>query len=141
MRRLTSQKSLLRRMGNWLNQSNSDFASLLTLADRSTKLADSDSSRLAVFRMFSNGAKTNRDDWVYDFDQANLREKVTFFTGVYNSLLDRDETSFDPAIKWSSTLRDRFQRKERIVYNDAKRIESLYRPFVVMQHFTDATLH
>ena len=126
---------------NWLNQSDSDFSSLLPLADRSTKLADSDSSRLAVFRMFSNGAKSNRDEWVYDFDPDNLREKASFFTGVYNGLLDRDETSFDPAIKWSSTLRDRFQRKERIVYNDAKRIESLYRPFVVMQHFTDAALN
>ena len=126
---------------NWFNQSNSDFDNLMLLADRQIKSTRTTDGRYAVFDLFSNGAKTNRDEWVYDFDVTNLRDKVLFFTDVYNGLLDSDEKSYDPTIKWSSTLRDRFHRNERIVYNDANRIESLYRPFVVMQHFTDVALN
>ena len=95
----------------------------------------------AVFDLFSNGAKTNRDEWVYDFNVTNLRSKALYFADVYNGLLSSDGESYDPAIKWSSTLRDRFHRNERIVYNDAKRIESLYRPFVVLHHYTDVALN
>ena len=126
---------------NWLNQSSSDFGNLMPLADRQTKFAKAAGDEQAVFGLFTNGAKTNRDEWVYDFDVANLRGKVLFFTDIYNGLLDSDKKSYDPAIKWSSTLRDRFHRNERIVYNDANRIESLYRPFIVMHHFTDVALN
>ena len=127
--------------GQWLNQSNNDFPNLMPLADRQTKFAKSVDDEQSVFDLFSNGAKTNRDEWVYDFGLANLRDKVLFFTDVYNGLLDRNEKEYDPTIKWSSTLRDRFHRGERIVYNDANRIESLYRPFVLMHHFTDVALN
>ncbi len=126
---------------NWLNQSNPHFDNLMPLVDRQTKRAKTPGDGRAVFDMFSNGAKTNRDEWVYDFSLANLRDKILFFTDVYNGLLDRDEKEYDPTIKWSSTLRDRFHRSERIVYNDANRIESVYRPFVLMHHFTDMALN
>ena len=126
---------------NWLNQSNSDFASLLTLANPETKFAKRVADQRAVFKLFSNSVKSNRDEWVYDFDVTNLHGKVLFFADVYNKLLDDGDESYDPAIKWSSTLRDRFHRNEPIVYNDANRIESLYRPFVVMHHFADVALN
>ncbi len=126
---------------NWLNQSNSDFDNLIPLANKETKFAKSASDEQAVFGLFANGAKTNRDEWVYDFDATNLRNKALFFADVYNNLLDKGEILLDPTIKWSSTLRDKFQREERIVYNDANRIESLYRPFVVTHHFADVALN
>ena len=126
---------------NWFNQSNSDFYNLIPLTDRQIKPTRATDGRDAVFDLFSNGAKTNRDEWVYDFGLANLRDKVLFFTDVYNGVLDRNEKEYDPTIKWSSTLRDRFHRGERIVYNDANHIESLYRPFVLMHHFTDLALN
>ena len=127
----------------WLNQSVNRyrFRQLMPLADKQAKFARTADDERAVFSLFANGAKSNRDEWVYDFDVNNLRGKALFFTDVYNGLLDSGDKSYDPAIKWSSTLRDRFHRNQRIVYNDAKRIESLYRPFVVMHHFTDAALN
>jgi predicted helicase len=129
--------------GQWLNQSVNRyrFRQLMPLADKQAKLARNPGNDRAVFGLFANGAKSNRDEWVYDFDVNNLRRKALFFTDVYNGLLDSGEESYDPAIKWSSTLRDRLHRNERIIYNDARRIESLYRPFVLMHHFTDAALN
>ena len=109
----------------------------MTLADRQTKFAKAADDEQALFGLFTSGAKTNRDDWVFDFGIRNLRDKAFFFADTYNGLLDNSDNSYDPAIKWSSTLRDRFHRNERMVYNDANRIESLYRPFVLMHHFAD----
>ena len=46
--------------GNWLNQSNSDFSSLMPLADRQTKLAKSTNDEQAVFGLYSLGGVVKR---------------------------------------------------------------------------------
>ena len=56
----------------WLDQSNSGFEALLPLANRETKLAKSPAAEQAVFGLYSMGVVTNRDEWVYDFDQGQL---------------------------------------------------------------------
>ena len=52
---------------NWLNHSNSDFAELMPLANRQTKLAKSAYDEQAVFGLYSVGISTNRDEWVLRF--------------------------------------------------------------------------
>ena len=126
---------------NWLNHTSNRFAGLMPIASKQTKFAKSADEEKAVFVLFSNGAKSNRDAWVYDFDADNLRRKVRFFANVYNGLLDRGETKYDPAIKWSRDLRNEFHRGKRIVYNDANLIQTLFRPFVVKHHFADFTMN
>ena len=126
---------------NWLNQSNSDFANLMPLANRQTKFARATDDGQAVFGLFTNAMKSNRDDWVFDFDVHNLRDKALFFADTYNEFLDNDAKSYDPIIKWSSTLQERFRRGERIVYNDANRIQTLFRPFVVKHHFAEVAMN
>ncbi len=125
----------------WLNQSDSNFEQLLSLANRETKFAKTVVDEQAVFGLFTNAVKSNRDDWVYDFEIANLRNKALFFADTYNEALDNKDESYNPVIKWSSTLRDIFQRGERLVYNDGNRIQSLYRPFVLKWHLADITLN
>ena len=126
---------------NWLNQSNPRFAKLMPLADKRTKFAKSNAGEQAVFRMFTPAIKSNRDDWVYDFDTPNLRNKALFFSDVYNELIDKDDETYPSTIKWSRDLRNEFLRGRRIVYNDANRIEALYRPFVVKEFFADFTMN
>ena len=126
---------------NWLNKSNPDFAKLMPLVNRQTKFAKDVLQENAVFKLFSPGVKTDRDEWVYDFDVHNIREKALFFTDTYNKLLDNNDRSYPSVIKWSSTLRDIFKRGERIIYNDAKRIQSLYRPFTIKHHFAETAMN
>ena len=78
---------------------------------------------------------------MYDFAVANLRNKALFFADTYNDFVDSGNESYDPVIKWSSTLRDRFQRGERIVYNDGNRIPSLFRPFVAKWHLAEVMMN
>ena len=126
---------------DWLNQSNTNFASLMPLADRQTKLAKTAADEQAVFKLSALGVNTARDEWVYDFTVRNLRDKALFFADSYNELLDKQDSSYDTIIKWSRDLRNEFQRGRRITYNDANRLESLYRPFVLKHHFADFVMN
>ena len=126
---------------DWLTQSQSGFARLIPLATRATKFAKKPDDEQAIFGLFTSGVNTDRDEWVFDFDIGNLRNKVLFFSDVYNSLLDADDDSYDPAIKWSRDLRNEFKRGKRIVYNEAHRVRSLYRPLVIKHHFADFTMN
>ena len=126
---------------NWLNQTNPRFAKLMPLADKRTKFAKSNADEQAVFNLFIPAIKSNRNDWVYDFDIPNLRNKALFFSDVYNELIDKDDETYPSTIKWSRDLRNEFLRGRRIVYNDANRIQSLYRPFVIKHHFADFTMN
>ena len=126
---------------DWLNQPDSDFNKLVPLADRPTKLATGASDKRAVFGLYSMGVATNRDAWVYDFDVRTLRDKALFLADTYNEFLDNSDESYDPVIKWSRDLRNEFRRGKRIVYSEANRIQSVYRPFVVRHHFVDFTMN
>ena len=126
---------------NWLNQSNPDFERLMPLADKQTKFAKSDAQEQAVFGLYAMGISSNRDEWTYDFDVSNLRSKALWFSDAYNHLLDAEDNSYPTTIKWSRDLRNEFLRGRRIFYNDAQRIQTLYRPFVVKHHFADFTMN
>ena len=130
-------------LGQWLGQSvrRYEFQRLMPLANRETKFAKTAADEQAIFGLFSNGVKTNRDEWVYDFDVANLRSKALFFADEYNGFLDAGDQSYKPVIKWSRDLRNEFQRGRRIIYSEANRIQSLYRPFVAKHHFADFTMN
>ena len=78
---------------------------------------------------------------MFDFDIGSLRAKALFFADTYNALLDAKDESYDPSIKWSRDLRNEFKRGRRIVYSDAKRVRSLYRPFALKHHFADFTMN
>ena len=126
---------------NWLGQSKSNFNDLLSLANPQNKRGDAPGEETAVFRLYSNGAKTNRDEWVYDFDVANLRAKALFFADTYNKQLEDGDEVYNPAIKWSRDLRNEFRRGRSIIYTESNRIRSLYRPFVALHHFADFTMN
>ena len=69
---------------DWINQSDNDFSHLLSLADKKTKLAKSKESEKSVFKIFYLGISTNRDEWVYHFNQMNLETKIQFFIDEYD---------------------------------------------------------
>ena len=127
--------------GNWLEKSNPDYERLLPLAGRQTKYAKSDAEEQAVFGLYMPGVNSGRDDWVYDFDVPNLRDKALFFADQYAEQIDGGGDISNSAIKWSRDLRNEFKRGRRIVYNDAHRIQTLYRPFVAKHHFANITMN
>ena len=125
----------------WLNQSGNGFENLTPLSGKKSNVNRDAAEENAVFVLVSPGVKTDRDEWVYDFDVANLRGKALFFADVYNQLMDNGDASYSQVIKWSRDLRNEFHRGKQIIYSEANRIQSLYRPFVVKHHFADPTMN
>ncbi len=70
---------------NWLNLTTNDFDSLLPIASRTAKTMKVAGKERAVFKLFSLGVVTARDDWMYDFDVNALAIKTKFLIETYNA--------------------------------------------------------
>ena len=97
----------------------------------------------AIFKTYSNGVKTNRDAWAYNFNRNALTQNMVGMIGSYNAevarwgqQLGRDANlddfleSDDAKIKWSSTLKQKLQSGQTTEFSEAKIRQSVYRPFV-----------
>ena len=120
---------------NWLDQSDSDFEELVSLANRETKLAKSVASEQAVFGLFSLGVVTNRDEWAYDFDDHTLGAKVRALIHSYEETRakhggrDVDDATLGTVIKWTRDLK-RQLRSDAPIHFDRNRVrKTLYRPY------------
>ncbi|EJB57576.1 hypothetical protein HPHPH30_0860 [Helicobacter pylori Hp H-30] len=80
--------------GDWINQRNDDFEKLIPLK-RDTKLKIFD----AIFDLNSNGVKTNRDPWVYNFSPNALKQSVQNCIDTYNADLKRFNERYREAFK------------------------------------------
>jgi predicted helicase len=135
--------------GNWINLTDNDFESLLPLCSKQVKLGR---EQEAIFKLFSNGVSTNRDEWVYDFSKKNLTKKMKFFMKEYNSEVSRwaefkKENKYEDIkeesnpvidtfvhdrnlIKWSKMIkRDKLRKGKRGKFDKNDIIKALYRPF------------
>ena len=124
----------------WLNQSKSDFDQLLPLANRETKFAKFVSEQRAVFKLYSLGVVTARDDWSFDFDKSALTEKVKFFCKIYRDELQRLQAEKPQAasigdwvnrsIKWTAELETHLVKEHPLRFDQNNVVASLYRPYV-----------
>ncbi|MCB9033227.1 MAG: DNA methyltransferase [Chitinophagales bacterium] len=120
---------------NWINIADNDFDTLLPLADKAVKQGK---SKKALFELFSLGVVTARDEWVYDFKEENIIDKVNFLIDVYNQGLekhkgkDKDDIKnlVDYSIKWTRAVKNDLSKGKKYFYDDKLIIDSLYRPFI-----------
>jgi predicted helicase len=114
--------------GNWINQTNNDFDTLLPLASKAAKATDKRFAEKVLFKLFSLGVSTNRDEWIYDLDRGKLEEKVHLLLGEYAR---HGQTSdvFDTAIKWSETLKRRAAAGQSEPFDKSLIRRAVYRPF------------
>ena len=112
--------------GNWINQTDNDFDSFLALVDKEVKAGRSEE---AVFKLFSRGVATQRDEWVYDFSQNSLIEKVKYLVDAYMERLTQGTTR-ELNIKWDRETTKYIERSISKVFEANQIIKSVYRPYV-----------
>jgi predicted helicase len=132
---------------DWLNQATkNDWETFIPLA---IKDKGQPTSLQSIFNLFSLGIATNRDEWVYDFDQSNLASKIRFFYRVYSAEHDRWEKSdkktpvndfVDRTIKWTSELEAHLAKGTRLTFNSARLRTAMYRPFVKESLYYDRVI-
>ncbi len=104
-----------------------------------------------IFRRYSTGAKSNRDEIVYGFDRVALCARVEAFAEHYNREVDRyirryqgeniDDFIEYQSVKWSSTLKDHLQRGDYVEYEPTHVTTCLYRPYTKQHLYYDAILN
>jgi predicted helicase len=119
---------------NWINLTDNDFDSLIPLC--SPKIKSVAMEDQVIFRFCANSIKTNRDDWVYDFSQQNLSNKILFFIDKYNQQVNSrkiNDNDLDYSIKWSRALKENLKARKKLVELKNKFLIAYWRPFV--KHF------
>jgi predicted helicase len=111
---------------NWINQTDNNFDSLLPLIDKEVK---SGKAETAVFKLFSSGLKTQRDEWVYDLSLENLTEKIKYLIRVYQETLKNKDYEDKFSVKWDADLSQYLKRKISKSFSEHQIINSLYRPY------------
>jgi predicted helicase len=115
--------------GFWINLTNNDFDSLVPIATREAKAAKRAAGAKAIFKLYSLGVSTNRDEWIVDFSEAALSKKMSYFVERYHTLL-RANGSFETDIKWSRNLKRRFEAKRKEPFSPDRVVRVAYRPYV-----------
>jgi len=135
---------------NWTSIADTDFDSHISLASKSLKASTKSTSTGAIFKMFSLGVVTARDDWVYDNDPEKLSAKLKWLINAYNADLKkltavRSNANLsdllDTSIKWTRAIKNDLRRGHALAYDDHRVIAALYRPFVKKHLYFDKRLN
>lgn len=118
---------------NWVNLTHNDFETLLPLASKETKAAKTAGKERAIFKLYSLGVSTNRDEWKIADTHEALSDRVRFFIEHFNRRLGRGEV--DQVIKWSETLLRRSKARATEEFSRDRIVASLYRPFVKWPYY------
>jgi len=132
------QRVLPNAAGDWINQAKNDWSDFPVIANKETKSSKNQIEESAIFKLFSLGVVTARDDWVYDYDPHNLDKKIHYLVDTYNSDLDKIKTKDHPnfvnylnySIKWTRAVKKDIQKGVRYTFDKDSIITSLYRPFI-----------
>jgi predicted helicase len=120
--------------GNWIKPGGSEFDRLLPLIDKDSKSATTSKGERAVFKLFSSGLKSQRDEWVYSMSDKVLEQKMRFFTSEYERARHGEK---DATIKWDPTLEAHLRRGIEKKFSNDCITTALYRPYFKLNLYFD----
>ena len=112
---------------HWLNLAQNDFDTLMPLAAKESKTAMKRSQERTIFKLYSLGISTNRDEWVYGLNKETLDRKARFLVDRYN--LQSGGHDFDTQIKWSRNLKRRLSQHRKEIFESRRIVRAQYRPY------------
>jgi predicted helicase len=126
--------------GRWLSLGKKEFETFIPLGSKQARAAGTDPE--TIFKLYSLGVSTNRDDVVYGFDNGSLQDRVREFCEAYNAEVDRYKRSGKVAegvaldrfldyskVKWSRDLKKDLRRGRYAEFDEESIRSALYRPF------------
>ncbi|MFG3816049.1 type ISP restriction/modification enzyme [Limnothrix redekei LRLZ20PSL1] len=120
---------------NWINQTDNDFDQLLPLVDKEVKAGRGDR---CVFRLFSAGVKTQRDEWVYDFSRESLEQKVKYMIAAYQERLKTGKRRESLDMKWDEDLETYLKRGIQKKFDPKSIRKSCCRPYSQIHLYFDS---
>ena len=138
----------------WLTEGlQAEFETFIPLGSKEAKSARCSEANV-IFHRFSNGVKSNRDAWAYNFNRDALTDNMERMIETYNEQTikwerQRDRrtnieefiVSDDRRISWSSGLKQELLRSRVAEFAQEKIRASLYRPFTRMNLYFDRMMN
>ena len=129
--------------GDWISSRDERFATFQELGNKPFKGKE---ATPAIFRQYSNGLKTNRDAWCYNFSReavaSNMRRMIDNYNHEVRSRKTKETKNNDPTfIAWSDNLiKDLIRSKSYNLDASSLRVGS-HRPFSRQQIYFDSSLN
>jgi predicted helicase len=125
--------------GDWLNKRSESFFTLISLGDKKDKT----NTNTFFKAVYSNGLKTNRDIWCYNYSSINLQNNIKISIDYYNNQVEKvkklpqnDKLNINNIVDFETCkfVWDRQQKKDILnsksyVFDKFNFYTSLYRPF------------
>ena len=117
--------------GDWISSRDERFATFQEIGNKTLKGKE---STPAVFRQYSNGLKTNRDAWCYNFSREAVASNMRRMIDNYNAEVDAGHSSMTATtdttlLAWGGNLPKDLDRSIHHTFDAACVVIGLYRPF------------
>ena len=135
------------RHNDWIGQRSEAFQTLYPIGSKEAKAGKSDE---AIFKLYSNGYKTGRDAYVYNFSRdacaTNARALVGDYLGALRELkkgknpdlvVDDIVRRYSSSLRWDQKLKHRVQQRVPSEFLSEYIREVAYRPFVKQYLYAD----
>jgi len=119
--------------GDWLNRRDNTYQAFTPIG---TKDAEP-----AIFTVYSNGLKTNRDAWCYNFRHALVEHNMRAMIDTYNESLECPLPDDPTRISWNRSLLKDHDRGIARTFQPTGIRPALYRPFTKQTAYFDRTLN
>ncbi len=136
---------------DWIGQRDEAFRSLYPLGSKDAKAGGTDD---AVFQLFSNGYKSGRDSYVYNFSRkacaTNARRMVDGYCEALRTLQDATDAKtgkpdvdevvnrHSSGLQWDHKLKQKLRRRSTIAFSSDHLRKVAYRPFVKCYLYADS---
>ena len=130
---------------DWIGHRSEEFAEFYPIGSAETRTQTTDRT---IFSLYSNGYKTGRDAYIYNFSRDTCAEKAQLMTQDYiaavveieeNSELTLDEVAsrYASNIKWDGDLKKKLKQKKKGEFRDSYIRKASYRPFIATNCYAD----
>ena len=138
----------------WLTEGlRADFDTFIPMGTKAAKAAKGEAEG-TLFKTYSLGVVTNRDAWVYNFNETALQENMTRMIEFYNAETSRWERRTDrqlavndfvntdrTKIKWTDRLKAAVEKGTQVEFSPEKIRTALYRPFTKKHLYFDRLMN
>ncbi len=131
---------------DWLGQRDRTFETFYPMGSKQAKAGKADD---AVFRLFSNGYKTGRDAYLYNFSRESCAENARRMVDDYRAALGELKEGKDlrdavdrhsSHVRWDRELKNNLKRRKEVVFAPDNIWTTQYRPFVKQHCYVDYVL-
>ena len=132
---------------DWIGQRDEAFQKLYPVGSKAAKAGQTDE---AIFKLFSNGYKTGRDAYMYNFSRdacaESARKMVDDYLGALRGLeasqnptleLDQITRRYSTHLRWDDKLKRQAQQQAHTEFSNQYIREVAYRPFVNQHLYAD----